>query len=147
MRRIMDDVVHLGESSECPPTQVPFDVYGDPGSEYVDDQPLLPFGPPTTRGGMHATSVPNSARSSSTHSQSQPAHPRKVCGLNWTDAEMLVLIGQKRIEWDGRHNCNHRLLPSSYMAPRHGNWCWPVAWVWWVSGPGIRTKSPTSGMA
>ena len=43
-------------------------------------------------------------------SQSQAAIPHKVRGPNWTEPEMLVLIGQKQIEWDGRHNSNQPSL-------------------------------------
>jgi len=34
----------------------------------------------------------------------------KVRGPNWTEAEMFVLIAQKRVEWDSRHNCNQPSL-------------------------------------
>ena len=36
--------------------------------------------------------------------------PHKVCGPNWTEAEMFVLIGQKWIEWNGRQNCSQPSL-------------------------------------
>ena len=140
MRQIMDDIVHLGDSSQCAPTQVPFDVYGDIGSEYVDDQPPLPFGPPTTRGGVHVISVPNSPRLSSAPSQSQPAHPHKVRGPNWTEAEMLVLIGQKPIEWGGRHNCNQPSLAKFV----YGTTAWKLVLAGCMDvvdfGPGIRCQ-------
>ena len=51
-----------------------------------------------------------SARSLSGPSQSQSALPHKLRGPNWTEQEMLVLIGQKCIEWDGRHNCSQPSL-------------------------------------
>ena len=82
------------------------------GSEYVDDQPPLSFGPPTSGGGVHASGGPNFTRSSSAPSRSQHAHPHKVRGPNWIEAEMFVLIEQKRIEWDGRHNCNQPSLAT-----------------------------------
>ena len=49
-------------------------------------------------------------RSSRVSSQSQVAPTHKVRGPNWTEPEMLVLIEQKRIEWDGRHNSNQPSL-------------------------------------
>lgn len=46
----------------------------------------------------------------STGMYSMAAFPHKVRGPNWTEEEMMVLIGQKRLEWDGRHNCNQPAL-------------------------------------
>ena len=132
----MDDILHLGESSQCPSTQVLVDVNGDFGSEYVDDQPPLSFGPPTAKGGVHAKGGPNSARLSSAPSQSQPAHPYKVRGLNWTEAEMLVLIGQKRIEWDERHNCNQPSLAKFV----YGTTAWKLVLAGCMGVVGFRAR-------
>ena len=52
----------------------------------------------------------NTALLSSAPLQSQVALSHKVQGPNWTEAEMFVLIGQKCIEWDERHNSNQPSL-------------------------------------
>ena len=54
--------------------------------------------------------VGGGGRSSSAPAHSQPSAAHKARGPNWIEAEMLVLIGQKRIEWDGRHNSDQHSL-------------------------------------
>ena len=34
----------------------------------------------------------------------------------------------------------NRLLLNSCMAQWHGNWCWPVVWMWWILGQGYGVK-------
>jgi hypothetical protein len=106
----MDEVVRLGESSQCPSTQLPTDGDDEFGGDYVHIQAPPPFRQPTPSPVANAEQHPASAWSSSCPSQSQSATPHKVRGPNWTEAEMLVLIGQKRIEWDGRYNCSQPSL-------------------------------------
>ena len=102
--RGMDDIVRLGEGSQGPSTQVPIDLDGEFEAKFGYDPAQGFMASAGAGGGVHAKRGPNSTRSSSTPSQAPP--PPKVRGPNWTEAEMLVLIAQKRIEWDGRHNCN-----------------------------------------
>lgn len=72
---------------------------------------ILTFSTPSdTRDNLHGVHGLHSARSSSGSSQSQTTVSHKVRGPNQTEAEMLVLIAHKRIEWDGRHNCNQPSL-------------------------------------
>ena len=106
----MDDIVHLGESSQFPSTQVRPDADCEFGRDFLDDP--LPAAHPQSRGVpvLDASGRSASVRSSTCPSQSQSAAPHKVRGPNWTEAEMLVLIGQKRIEWDSRHHCNQPSL-------------------------------------
>ena len=85
---------------------------------------------------MHARGGSNTARSSSTPSQSQPAHHHKVQGPNWTKAEMLVLIGQKRIEWDGRHNCNQPSLAKFV----YGTMAWKLVLAGCMGVVGFRAR-------
>ena len=101
----MDDVVDL-ETSRCPSTQLPYDVDSEVGAEFVDG--TLPFSdaPSTGRGRGRG----GGGRSSSAPAHSHPSAAHKARGPNWTEAEMLVLISQKRIEWDGRHNSNQPSL-------------------------------------
>lgn len=46
----MDNIVHLGESSQCPSTQVPIDVDCSFPFEFVEDQVPLSFAPVPSRG-------------------------------------------------------------------------------------------------
>lgn len=101
----MDDIVDL-ETSHCPSTQLPNDADCNFGPEYLENKTLSSFVPTTARRGGRW----GRGRSSSGPSQPQATTAHKVQGPNWTEAEMLVLIGQKRIEWDGRHNSNRPSL-------------------------------------
>ena len=82
----MDDIVHLGESSQCPSTQVPIDVEHDFSAEFVEDQIPLSFQAATARGPERGRGGPTSRRPTSVSSQSQAAPPHKVRGPNWTEA-------------------------------------------------------------
>ena len=106
----MDDIVALGDNSQCPSTQVPMYADCDVQPDSVIEQPRAASAAPSARGSVRTGGRSTSARSTPNSSQSQAAPPHKVRGPNWTEAEMLVLIGQKRIEWDGRHNCNQPSL-------------------------------------
>ena len=106
----MDDFGDLGGSTQCPSSQVPIDLEGDFPSEFLEDPTLVPCPTPSTRGGLQRRGRSGTGRSMSVSSQSQATLPHKVRGPNWTEAEMFILIGQKRIEWDGRHNCNQPSL-------------------------------------
>jgi hypothetical protein len=106
----MEDIVHLGETSQCPSSQRRLEADNDYGS-YCADVRIPAFSMPSdTRDSLHGVGGSNSARSSSAPSQSQANASHKVRGPNWTEAEMLVLIAQKCVEWDGRHNCNQPSL-------------------------------------
>jgi hypothetical protein len=100
----MDDVVDL-ETSHCPSTQLPNDADSDFALEFLDTRTLASSPPQTSsaagRRGPRSVSAPCLPQTSAAH---------KVRGPNWTESEMLVLIAQKRIEWDGRHNSNQPSL-------------------------------------
>ena len=104
---LMEGIVDLAETSQGHYTQVPTDLDCDFQSEFVEEQAPASNVRAARVGGRGGS---NSARSSSVPSQTRTSLPQKVRGPNWTEAEMLVLIGQKRIEWDGRHNCNQNSL-------------------------------------
>ena len=106
----MDEIVHLGDNSECPSTQMLFYADCDLQSDTVDGHDRAASVAPSARGVVRTKGRSNTARTTPTSSQSQAAPPHKVRGPNWTEAEMLVLIGQKRLEWDGMHNCNQPSL-------------------------------------
>ena len=106
----MEDIVRLGEPSQCPRNVLPNVVDCELGSDYVDAGVPDAHPPVPPQEGSHVGGGQGTAHSLCSPSQSQTAHPQKVRGPNWTEAEMLVLIAQKRIEWDGRHNCNQPAL-------------------------------------
>jgi hypothetical protein len=132
----MEEVVRLEESSQCPGTQLPNGGEDEYGGDYVDIQAPAPFRHPTTGPGLNAQPQPASARSSSCPSQSQGATPHKVRGPNWTEAKMLVLIGQKRIEWDGRHNCSQPSLARFV----YGTTAWKLVLAGCLSEVGFRVR-------
>lgn len=76
----------------------------------------------------------NAGRALSAPSQPAAETPHKVRGPNWTEAEMLVLIGQKRIEWDGRHNCNQPSLAKFV----YGSTAWKLVLAGCMAVPGFR---------
>ena len=106
----MDDIVHLAESSQFPSTQARNVEDCEFGSDRIQEPDRAPLLQNARGSGLHGPSQSASARSTSCPSQSQGVGSHKVRGPNSTEAEMLVLIGQKRIEWDGRHNCNQPSL-------------------------------------
>ena len=107
---LMEDIVDLGDNTQRPTSRLPIEVDCDFDSEYAEEQHPVPFPGVASRVGLGGGRVSGNSLSSSVPSQSGAALPHKVRGPNWTEAEMLVLIGQKRIEWDGRHHCNQPSL-------------------------------------
>ena len=97
------------------------------------------------RGVPHGMGRSNTGRSTPVSSQSQVLLPHKVRGPNWTEVKMFVLIGQKRIEWDRRHNCINILWQSLCTVPLQGNWSLQVAWLWLVPGKGRRSNHQQVG--
>jgi hypothetical protein len=106
----MDEIVHLGETSQCPSSQVPKDAQNDFPANFPDFQRPVQFEATATGALARGRGRSSSVRPSPASSQSQVSASYKVRGPNWTEAEMLVLIDQKRIEWDRRHNCNQPFL-------------------------------------
>ena len=132
----MDDAVHLGGCSQCPSTQVPIDMDDGFPSEFVDDEVPLSNVPAPSRGGVRGRGRSNTGRSSSVSSHTEAALLHKVRGPNWTKAEMLVLIGQKRIEWDGKHNCNQPSLAKFV----YGNTAWKLVLAGCMGVVGFRVR-------
>ena len=132
----MDDVVRLGNGSQCPSTQVPVADDGDYLPRFVHVQEDGYSQPSTRRGAGSARGELHSGRSACTPQDSQAAAPHKVRGPNWTEAEMLVLIAQKRIEWDGRHNCNQPALAKFV----YGSTAWKLVLAGCMSVVGFRTR-------
>ena len=132
----MDDIVHLGESSQCPASGIPAPGDFDWQSEHVDDELPASCAPPAARAGLHGRGRSGAAQSTPAPSQSHAAHPQKVQGPNWTEAEMLVLTAQKRIEWDGRHNCNQPAL-AKFM---YGATAWKLVLAGCMGVVGFRAR-------
>ena len=132
----MEDIVHLGESSQCPSSQRPLDVDNDFDSYCADVQIPAISTPSDKRGSLGGGHGSHSAKSTSGPSQSQTTAPHKVRGPNWTEAEMLVLITQKRIEWDGRHNCNQPSLAKFV----YGTTAWKLVLAGCMSVVGFRAR-------
>ena len=132
----MDDVVHLGERSQCPSTQLPTDVQHDFLSEFAEDQVPVSTIAADARGVFRGRSEANTGHSASVSSQPQAAAPHKVRGPNWTEAEMLILIGQKRLEWDGRHNCSQPSLAKFV----YGTTAWKKVLAGCMSEVGFRPR-------
>ena len=130
----MEDIADLGADFTCPETQVPVqaDVEHVPG--IADSQPILPPAAVLGRGRSRGTA--RGTRSLSGPSPSQVSLPHKVRGPNWTEAEMLVLIGQKRIEWDGRHNCSQPSLAKFV----YGTTAWKLVLAGCMSVVGFRER-------
>ena len=132
----MDDTVDLGDCSQCPSTQVPIDCDNVFAADFPEGhiQGSVPVEP--VRGGVSTRGRTASRRSTPASSQSQAAPTHKVRGPNWTEAEMLVLIGQKRLEWDGRHNCSHPSLATFV----YGTTAWKLVLAGCMSVVGFRAR-------
>lgn len=93
----------LGDTSQAPSNQPPTEEEPDFGPDFLEHQGPVCSAPSSQRGAGRGRSS-----SAPTLPAATPLH--KVRGPNWTESEMLVLIAQKRIEWDGRHNANQPSL-------------------------------------
>ena len=129
----MDDIVDLGDSHDCPS---PIDADFDYDSGFLDSQLPVPAVPANRRGGGRSRGRTWAASSLSGPSQTQNAMPHKLRGPNWTEQEMLVLIGQKRLEWDGRHNCSQPSLAKFV----YGTTAWKQVLAGCMSVVGFRTR-------
>ena len=132
----MDDTVHLGDSSQWPANGVPISLDCDLLAEFLDDHVPASFAPVPSRGGLRPRGRSNSGRSTSVSSQSEATLSHKVRGPNWTEAEMLILIGQKRLEWNGRHNCNQPALAKFV----YGTTAWKLVLAGCMNVVGFRAR-------
>ena len=128
--------MHLGDSSQWTSSQVPIDDDCAFEAEHADVEAPASSTPRAAAEGLHLRGRSRAARSSSRPSQFQNAAPHKVRGPNWTEAEMLVLISQKRIEWDARHNCNQPSLAKFV----YGTTAWKLVLAGCMSGVGFRAR-------
>ena len=132
----MEEIVNLGESSQSPSNQMPAEFDCAVEGDYADAQAPPYAATAAAPAVLHGRGRSQTARSSSGPSQSQTAPPHKVRGPNWTEAEMLVLIAQKRIEWDGRHNCNQPSLAKFV----YGTTAWKLVLAGCMGVVGFRAR-------
>ena len=134
----MEDTVHLGDYTQCPSTQVPDDADADFAAEFLDDQDQVSSQPVGRSANVQGRGRGRSStgRASLVSSQPRAPPPHKVRGPNWTEAEMLILIGQKRIEWDGRHNCNQPSLAKFV----YGTTAWKLVLAGCMGVVGFRAR-------
>ena len=130
----MEDITDLVGDSHFPSTQVPAEAEGELAGGFVDTDSPIPRTPAAARGRGRGKSVV--ARTLPGPSQTQSSVPQKVRGPNWTEAEMLVLIGQKRLEWDGRHNCSQPSLAKFV----YGTTAWKLVLAGCMSVVGFRVR-------
>ena len=128
--------MNLGENSQFQSTRASAVPDCEFPSEFGEDQEQSPVPAVTTRGGIHARGRTRSGRSASTSSHPEAAVSHKVRGPNWTEAEMLVLIGQKKIEWNGRHNSNQPSLAKFI----YGTSAWKQVLAGCMSVVGFRAR-------
>ena len=126
----------LGDNSHCPSTAEPAGEESDSGTGFLDSQPSLYSAAAGRRGGVRARGRSCATRSFSGPSQSQSTLPHKLRGPNWTEPEMLVLIGQKRIDWDGRHNCSQPSLAKFV----YGTTVWKLVLAGCMAVVGFRVR-------
>ena len=127
----------LEDNSQSPSNRLPFDTNFELPNELIDDEIPVSFVPRPSKGGSRAGGRSNIGRSTPVTSQTQAAASHKVRGPNWTEAEMLVLIGQKRIEWDGRHNCNQPSLAKFV----YGTTAWKIVLACCMSVASFRARN------
>ena len=132
----MEEIVHLGDTSQHPSARSPIDLDGEFEADFVEELTNLPHAPTGRRNGARAVGASSTPRSSCIPADSQAAPAHKVRGPNWTEAEMFVLIAQKRIEWDGRHNCNQPSLAKFV----YGSTAWKLVLAGCMSVIGFRAR-------
>ena len=132
----MEDIVDLGDTSHSPSTELPNDVDCEFGTHFLDSQTTQPFAAAVSRGGGRSRGRVAAGRCLSGQAQTRSALPHKLRGPNWTEEEMLVLIGQKRIEWDARHNCSQPSLAKFV----YGSTAWKLVLAGCMAEVGFRAR-------
>ena len=133
---MMDDVVDLGDTSPRMSSLQQGDGNLDYGSAFLDSQLPACLAPATSRRSARGRGGALGGHPSSAPTQPPGASAHKARGPNWTEAKMLVLISQKRIEWDGRHNCNRPSLARFV----YGSTAWKVVLEGCMGVVGFRAR-------
>ena len=130
----MEDIVDLEGDLHYPSTQVPTKVEAELGAGFLDsDSPSSKLAA-NSRGRAKGRATGTRFLPGLDPTQSSFSH--KVRGPNWTEAEMFVLIGQKHIEWDGRHNCSQPSLAKFV----YGITAWKLVLAGCMSTVGFRAR-------
>ena len=135
VRQPMEDIVDLGDDLHCPSTQVSAGGDCDNATGFFDNQSPVSTTAASRRGRVRARGRACATRPLSGPSTSQNT-PHKLRGPNWTEQEMLVLIGQKRVEWDGRHNCSQPSLAKFV----YGTTAWKLVLAGCMAVVGFRPR-------
>ena len=129
----MEDIVDLSDTSGVPSSQLPLGPNCDRKPRALDTDCTQPTGIPGEsrhgRGGGRARGT----RSLSGPTPSHNSLPHKLRGPK---SEMLVLIGQKRVKWDGRHNCSQPSLAKFV----YGTTAWRSVLSGCMAAPGFRVR-------
>lgn len=94
----MEDIVDLGDTGHFTTAQAPVEEDCDYGAGFLDSHQPLGTAAAGRCGDGRSRGRTGSAKSASGPSRAHSTVPHKLRGPNWTEQEMLVLIGQKRIE-------------------------------------------------
>jgi hypothetical protein len=128
--------VDLADTSVFPSTQMPPGHDCEREAEGMDTDCALPRAPATESGQGRGGGRARGTRSLSRPLPSHNSLPHKLRGPNWTESEMFVLIGQKRVEWDGRHNCNQ----PSFAKFVYGTTAWRLVLAGCMAVLGFRMR-------
>lgn len=132
----MSDSVDLGDTSPSPTSPQRGDENFDFASSFLETQVPACSAPAASRRNARGRGVANHGRSSSAPTLPQGTGAHKARGPNWTESEMLVLIGQKRLEWDGRHTSNRPSLARFV----YGSTAWKAVLEGCLSVVGFRLR-------
>ena len=132
----MEEIIDLGDNTHGQFAQLPTDAVCEFEQCFLDTPaPQVPAaGSRRGRGASRGRS--SASRALSGQATSETAGPHKLRGPNWTEDEMLVLIGQKRIEWDGRHNCSQPSLAKFV----YGTTAWKIVLAGCMAEVGFRAR-------
>jgi hypothetical protein len=132
----MEDVIDLGDNTDCASAQLPFDADVEFGTNFASTQTTQPSAADSNRGKGRTRGRGSAAKSLSGLAQSPNDVLPKLRGPNWTEEEMLVLIAQKHIEWDGRHNCSQPSLAKFV----YGTTAWKIVLAGCMAEVGFRER-------
>ena len=132
----MEDIVDLGDNTDSHSAQLPNEADCDFERNFLDTPPAQPAAAGGRRVRGPARGRGSAGKSLSGQATSQCVVPHKLRGPNWTEEEMLVLIAQKRLEWDGRHNCSQPSLAKFV----YGTTAWKIVLAGCMSEVGFRAR-------
>ena len=132
----MEEVCDLGDNIDCGSAELPLDADCEFGTNFLGTQTTQPSRADSRRGRGRTRGRSSIAKSLPGLAQSPNVVLHKLRGPNWTEEEMLVLIGQKRIEWDGRHNCSQ----PNHAKFVYGTMAWKIVLAGCMAEVGFRAR-------